>query len=134
MAFSGWSWLIRNFSLDQFRQKRQRLLPAQIASFEWDGGRYPFLGDVQLGSAEHLLQDERRLHFAGQVRVIEFIRVADMLVGRQFEIGSAERVALAGGEISERHSVSATHLGVEVVNLARKSVGGKQLGHGVRIA
>jgi hypothetical protein len=41
------------------------------------------------------------LHFSGQVRIIEFVRVADAFVGRQFEIGSAERVALAGGEISE---------------------------------
>src|SRR6185437_9768293 len=42
--------------------------------------------------------------------------------GRQFEVFSAERVALAGGKIRERHPVAAPDLGVQVVNLSRKSV------------
>jgi hypothetical protein len=37
---------------------------------------------------------------------VEFVRVADAFVGLQFKIGSAEGVALAGGEIGERHLVS----------------------------
>jgi hypothetical protein len=54
-------------------------------------------------------------------------------VGHQFEIGSAERVALAGGEISERHLVAAGDFGVQVMNLAGESIRRKPLGHCVRI-
>lgn len=52
---------------------------------------------------------------------------------RQFEIGSAERVALAGAEISERHPVGAADFGVQVINLARESIRRKPLGHRVRV-
>jgi hypothetical protein len=48
------------------------------------------LRDVKFGSAEYLFQSNRRLHFSGQVWIVEPVRVADALVGRQFEIGSAE--------------------------------------------
>src|SRR5438477_12747459 len=82
------SGLIRNFSLDEFRQQRQRFLPAEITSFGRNGCRYPFLRDVQLGSAKYLLQADRRSHFSGQVRVVELVRVADKLVRRQFELSS----------------------------------------------
>src|SRR5881397_707095 len=115
------SHLIRNFSLDEFCQQCQRFLPAEIASLGRNGCGYPFLRDVQLGSAEHPLQGDRRSHFSGQVRVVERVSVADALVRRQFEIGSAEGVALASGEISERHPVSAVDFSVQVMNLARKS-------------
>jgi hypothetical protein len=92
-----------NFSLDKFRQQRQRFLPAEVASLRWYGRGHPFLRDVQFGSAEYLPQRNRRLHFSGQVRIVELVRVADAFGGRQFAISSAERVALAGAEISERH-------------------------------
>ena len=127
------SWLVGNFRLDKFRQQRQRFLPAEIASLGWYGRGHPFLRDVQFGSAEYLFQRNRRLHFSGQVRIVEFVRVADAFVGRQFEIGSAERVALAGGEISERHLVGAADFRVQVMNLARESIRRKPLGHCVRI-
>jgi len=39
------------------------------------------------------------LHFAGQIRVVESVGVADLFVWRQLKILSTERVALAGGEI-----------------------------------
>ena len=82
--------LIGNFCFDKFRQQGQRFLPAEIASLDRNRCGYPFLRDVQLGSAEYLLQGNRRLHFAGQVRIVEFVGVTEALAGRQFEIGSAE--------------------------------------------
>ena len=127
------SWLIRNFSLDEFRQQRQRFLPTEIASLDRNGCGDPFLRDVQLGSAEYLLQGDRRLHFSRQVHVVEFVRVTDALVRRQFEIGSSEGMALTGGEIGERHRVSAADFGVQVMNLARESVRWKPLGHCIGI-
>jgi hypothetical protein len=127
------SWLIRNFSLDKFRQQRQRFLPTEVASLRWYGRRQPFLRDVQFGSAEYLLQRNRRLHFSGQVRIVEFVRVADAFGERQFVIGSAERVALAGAEISKRHLVGATDFRVQVVDLARESIRRKPLSQCVHI-
>jgi len=41
------------------------------------------------------------LHFSQEVRIVELVRVANALVGLQFQIRSAEGVALAGGEIGE---------------------------------
>jgi hypothetical protein len=40
------SWLVGNFSLDKFRQQRQRFLPAEVASLRWYGCGHPFLRDV----------------------------------------------------------------------------------------
>jgi hypothetical protein len=45
----------------------------------------------------------------------------------------AEGVALAGGEIGERHLVSATDFRIQVMNLAGESVGWKPLCHCVRV-
>jgi hypothetical protein len=55
--------------------------------------------------------------------------VAYPFVWYQLEILSTERVAVAGGEIGERHLVSAADLGVEVMNLARESVWRKPFAH-----
>ena len=82
--------LIWDFSLDEFREQRQRFLPAKIARLDRNCRGHSFLRDVQFGAAGHLVQGDCRLHFAGQVRVVEFVRVADTFVGLQFEIGSAE--------------------------------------------
>jgi hypothetical protein len=127
------SWLVGNFGLDKVRQQRQRFLPAEVASLSWYGRRHPFLRDVQFGSAEYLPQRDRRLHFSGQVRIVEFVSVADALAGRQFMISSAERVALAGAEISERHLVSAADFRIQVMDLTRESIRRKPFGQCVRI-
>jgi len=82
--------LIGNFGFGEFRQQRQRFLPAEIASLRRNCCGYPFLCNLQLSSIEQLLQGNRRLHFAGQVRIVEFVGVTEALAGRQFEIGSAE--------------------------------------------
>ena len=82
---------------------------------------------------EYLLQGYRRLHFAGQVRVVELVRVADAFVRHQFEILAAEGVAVAGGEVRERHLVGAADFGVQVVNLAGEPVRRKPFGHRVGV-
>jgi len=99
-SFRG-SRLVRNLGLDEFPQQGQRFLPAEIASLGRNHCGHAFLRDVQLGSAEYLLQADRDLHFSGQVWVVELVRVPDAFGGLQFEVGSAEGVALASAEISE---------------------------------
>jgi hypothetical protein len=73
------------------------------------------------------------LHRAGQVRIVELVGVPNSLVGRQFEVLPAERVALACREVRERHLVRAANAGVDVVNLAGESVWGKPFDLRVRI-
>jgi hypothetical protein len=93
--------LIWDFSLDEFRQERQRFLPAEITRLDGNSCRHSLLRDVQLGAAEHLFQGDCRLHFAGQVRSVEFVRVADAFVGLQFEIGLSRLFA----KVRERHGL-----------------------------
>jgi hypothetical protein len=125
--------LIRNFRLDQSRQQRQRLLPAEVARFCGNNSRHAFLHDVQFCSARNFFERDRRLHFARQVRVVKFIRVANAFVRPQLHVCSAEGVALARGEIRKGHSVSAVDLGVHLVHLAGESVWRKPFGQGVGI-
>jgi hypothetical protein len=129
----GASHLIWDFSLDEFRQQRQRFLPAEIARLDGKCGGYSFLRDIQFRAAEDLIQRDCGLHFAGQTRSVEFVRVADAFVGLQFEIGSTKGVALAGAEIGERHLVSAAHFRVQVMNFASESIRRKPLCHCVRV-
>src|SRR5437870_5908727 len=89
---------IRNFRLDQLRQLREGLLPAEIARLRRNDLGNAFLHDVQLGPARDLLQRDGDLHLARQVRVVELVGVADALVRRELEIPSAEGMAFAGGE------------------------------------
>src|SRR3979409_2679203 len=73
--------LLSNLRLDELRQQRERLLPAEIAGFDRNRARYAFLHDAQLGAERNLLQRHGRQHFAGEVRVVELVGVADALVG-----------------------------------------------------
>ncbi len=86
--------LIRNFGLDEFREQDERFLPAAVASFDGDDIGHSLLDDVQLGSTRHFLQGDCRLHFSGQTRVVESIRVTDAFLWHQLKIFSAEGVAL----------------------------------------
>src|SRR5262245_66662114 len=43
--------LVRNLWFDEVRQERQRLLPRQVAGFDWNHRRQPLLYDFELGSA-----------------------------------------------------------------------------------
>jgi hypothetical protein len=67
------------------------------------------------------------------IHLVEFVCVANAFVRYQFEILSAERMAVSGGEISERHLVSAADLGFQVVNLAGEPVWRKPFGHRVGV-
>src|SRR2546423_12796725 len=88
-----------NFSLDELRTQRERFLPTQVARLGWNGGWDAFLHDVQFRSAKHLLAGDRGLHLAGQVWIVESIRVANELVRPQFQVLAAEGVARAGAEV-----------------------------------
>src|SRR6185436_11176283 len=70
---------------------------------------------------------------AGQVRVIELVRVADALIGHQLEELAAEGVAATRGKVGERHLVAAAHLGIHLVDLAGKAVRRQPLVHGIRV-
>src|SRR6266436_3128280 len=120
-----------NLGLHELRKQRERVLPAEIAGLGRNGFGYAFLQDVQLGSAGYLLQGYRRPHLAGQVRVVERVRVPNALVSHQLEILSAKRVALPRREVRKRHLVGAANLGVHMVNLAGKAVRREPFGHGV---
>src|SRR5262245_42743947 len=125
--------LIRDVALDELRQERQRPLPAETASLGRDDSRPAPLHDIQLGSAGDSFQCNRRLHLAGQARIVESVRVANAFVWHQLQVFSAERVTAAGGEIRERHLVGAADFGLDVVDLTRESVWRKPFGHRVRV-
>jgi len=125
--------MIRDVGLDQFRQKHERFLPAEIAGFRrnhlWDA----FLHDIQLGPDRYLLQSYGHLKFPWQIRVVEFVRVAKAFVRHQLQVRSAKGMALSCGEVSERHLVGAADLGFQVVNLAGEPIWRKPFGHRVGV-
>jgi len=77
----------------------------RVAGFGRDDVGNAFLNDVQLGATGNFPEGNRDLDFAGQGRVFEFVGVTKALVRDEFEVSSAEGVALAGGEIGEGHFV-----------------------------
>ena len=124
------SW---DFCFDELGQQRQGFLPTQVARLGRNGRGYSFLRDVQFRPAEDLLQDDRRLHFAGQRRDIECAVVSDALVRLEFEIRSAKGVAFAVAEISERHLVRATDFPIDLMDLTGETIRRKPFGHRVGI-
>ena len=115
------------------RQKGQRFLPAETTCLRRNDVRDAFLHDVDFRSAGHFLEGDRYLHLAGQVRVVECVRVADAFVRHQFEIGSTEGMTLLGGKIRERHPVATADTGIDLVNLAREAMRRKPLDHRIGI-
>src|SRR5215831_10923076 len=93
--------LIRHVGLDELRQKSERFLPAETAGLGWDDRRHALLHDVQLGSARDGLQSNRRVHLAGKIRIVEYVRVMNALIGHQFDIFAAEGVTTTRSEIRE---------------------------------
>ena len=91
--------LIWNLSLDKFREEHERFLPAEIARLGGNDSGHAFLHDVQFRPARNFFQRDRRLHFAGQIWVVKFVRVTNAFVWRQFDIRSAEGMALARREV-----------------------------------
>jgi len=108
-------------------------LPTHVAGFSGNHRGNAFLRDVQFGTAEDLLQGDRRDHFTGKTRVVELVRVAEKFVWLEFEIPSAERMARSGAEIGERHFVNATDLRVHLVNFGGEAIRRKPFDHGVWI-
>ena len=49
----------------------------------------------------HLLECHRHLDFAGQIGIVEPVRVAQALRGHEFQIFAAEGMAEPGGEVAE---------------------------------
>jgi hypothetical protein len=93
--------LLTDFGLDETREISQRILPAEIARFHRNGVGKTFLHDIELGAAGYWLERHRHLDFARQIGIVEFVRVAQALPGHELQIVSAERMALARGEIAE---------------------------------
>jgi hypothetical protein len=77
--------------LDQHGEVGERLLPAEIAGLKRDRGRQTFMDDVDLGADRPLL--------AGKVRVLEAVRVADVLAWHK--VFATEGMDFAGGEVGE---------------------------------
>src|SRR4029079_10799280 len=96
IASDSWSW---NFGFDQLPEQLQRFLPAEIARFDRDRAGYAFLHDADLRSDGNLLQRDRVVHLAGQVRVVEPVRVANLFVRHQLEVGAAERMRLPVAQV-----------------------------------
>ena len=94
---------------------------------------HPVLHYAHLSPGRNFLQGYRHLHFPRQVRVVEFVCVADAFVWRQFEIVSAEGVAMPGAEIGEGHPVATADLGLQVVDFAGEPVWRKPFCHGLGI-
>src|SRR5690349_21602794 len=90
--------LLADLRLDQLREQRERVLPAEITGFRRDGGGYAFLHDVHFRPQRYGLQRHGDRHHARQVGIVELVGMADALVGHQLEILPAERMAVAGGE------------------------------------
>ncbi len=129
----GGSPLLGNLRLDELREQGEGCLPAQIARLSGDDPGYPLLHNAYLRADGDLLQGNRRLYFPGQSRVVELVRVAQACVRYQFEIGATKRVALAAGEIRERHLVGAADRGVHMVHLAREAMRRQPFDQRVRI-
>ena len=81
---------VRDVGFDEHRELGQRFLPAEVAHLGGDDGGHALLDDVHLGAAQHFLQGDGHLHFPGQVRIVEFVGVAEAFVRHEFEITPAE--------------------------------------------
>src|SRR5690606_14647047 len=73
------------------------------------------------------------MHFAGQVGVVERVRVAQALAGYELEILAAERVALACREVSEGHSEHTASRWLKMVHGAGEPIGRKPFGKRVSL-
>src|SRR6185369_4530872 len=127
------SHLVRDFCLDEFCQKDQRFLPTQVTSLSRDESGNAFLHDIQFGPHRYLFQCDRGLNHPRHVWVVEFVGVANTFVWLQLEKFTAKGMTLTGREVCERHFVSASDFGIEMINLAGESIWRKPFRHGARI-
>jgi hypothetical protein len=78
------------------------------------------------------LQRHSHLHLAGQVGIVELVRVAQAFTRDELDVFAAKRVAFARREVPEGHLVCAADLWFQVVHSAGKAVGRKPLRERVR--
>src|SRR6185437_365853 len=128
-----WRQSVRDFRLHQLAEQYQRFLPAQVAQLDRDHLGYAFLHHMHFGAAGDSAKSDGGGHLARQVGVFEAIVVADALARHEFPVGAAEAVAIAAGEVAERHPVAAADPGVELVHLAGEAVRRQPLGDRVGV-
>src|SRR5215469_1889989 len=90
--------LLIDLGLDEPCQVSQRLLPTEITSLGWNDVWHACLRDIHLGADQYFLQRHRHLHLAGQIGIIEFVRVAQAFACDELDIGAAKRMAFARRE------------------------------------
>src|SRR6185312_5108528 len=103
-------------------QVSQRFLPAEITGLGRNGVRYPGLFDVHLRADQHPLQCDRDPDLAGQIGIVELVRVKQPLTRNELEIFTAERMPVAGREVPEGHSERPANLCFQLVHGAGKAV------------
>src|ERR1700704_4306053 len=108
--------LLIDLGLDELRQVSQRLLPAEIAGLRWNGVRHAGLFDVHLRTDQDFLQSHGHLHLAGQVRIVEKVRVTQALPRDELNIFAAEGVAVTVREVPEGHLECAADLRLVLVH------------------
>src|SRR5206468_5462248 len=91
------------------------------------------LRDVDFGADRNLFQRHGHLNFTGQVRIVEFVGVAETFAGDEFEIFAAEGVAVARREIPERHFERAPDVRLEVMHRTGEAVRRKPFRQRIRL-
>lgn len=122
-----------NFRLHQQRKLRQRLLPAQMTGLGRNDIGDTRLLDMQLGAAIDFLESDRHRHHTRQVGIIESVRVADARMRHQFQIFTAEAVAVAAAEMGEGHAECAADPRLEVMHRAGEAIRRQPFGQAVSI-
>ncbi|EGE57417.1 hypothetical protein RHECNPAF_4310041 [Rhizobium etli CNPAF512] len=125
------SRLFVDIRLGDLGEIAQRFLPAEIASLRRDEVGYAGLGDFHFGAHRNLLQRHGDFHFAGEVRIIELVGVADQFARDEFKKFAAESMAVAGREIAEGHSEGAADGRFQMMHGAEKTVRRKPFGERV---
>src|SRR6266849_9666842 len=102
--------LLIDLGLDEPCQISQRLLPTEITSLRWNDVRHACLRNINLGADRYFLQRHSHLHLAGQVGIVEFVRVTQAFVRNELDIFASKCVAFARCEVPEGHFERATDL------------------------
>src|SRR3546814_16269690 len=113
---SGAEGSVGDFRLEECGELAQRLLPAEVTGL--DGNQ---IGDVllnhrHLGSDGNGLQRDGHFHIARKVRVVEHVVVDEQFARNELQIGTAEGMALPGGEVPEGHSVFTAFFSLNLVD------------------
>src|SRR6266850_249250 len=125
--------LVWNLRLDQLRELRERILPPKIAGLGRNDGRNAFLHDLQFRADQYLLDADRGLHLALEIRIVELVRVTNAAVGDELQVGATEGMAVAGREIGERHLMSTADPRIHMMALAGEPVRRQPFRHRVRV-